>query len=1172
MRLKKIKLSGFKSFVDPTTVPLPSNLVGIVGPNGCGKSNVIDAVRWVMGESSAKHLRGDSMADVIFNGSTSRKPVGHAFVELVFDNGDGGLGGQYASYSEIALKRQVSRDGQSTYFLNGTRCRRKDITDIFLGTGLGPRSYAIIEQGTISRLIEAKPEELRIFLEEAAGISKYKERRRETETRMRHTHENLNRITDLCDELEKRLQTLQRQAKTAERYKELKQQERVLKGQLQALRWSALNEAAAQRERQIQNLETQLEAEVAVLRKVEANIERQREQHIEESEAFNKVQGKAYETGAEIARLEQAIQHAKDTREQQQRELREVEKAWGEVQAHLEADRNLIDELTAAVAEHEHGLTETQALEERSSLALEEAEEAMHTWQQAWEEFNARAAAQLQAAEVERARINHLEQHVRQLQERLARLEHELATLAPAAVEDEVRAIAERKEQLDATLEQLQDGVESHVSRIGEERQRHQRLSAVLNGVRGELQSAQGRYASLEALQEEALGKSEGGAVNNWLAARGLNGAARLAQKIKVESGWERAVETVLGYALEAVCVEGIDDIGAALADLAQGEVTFFDTRAEVSAAARGVDAPGLLEKVQAPWRLDGLLGGVYVAADLDAALNLRPRLSARESVITRDGLWLGNGWLRVVRNPDEQASVLVREQALQNLQQQIAQLKDRIAEVQAQVEQSEAALREAEQAREVTQGQVREASNQRAEVQAQLSARQERLNQMRARGERLRGELDTLRADLARDEEEMAGARERLEEALMATEGHSAQREQLVSQRDDKRRTLEDIRQRARADREARHALAVRVESARTHLKSTRDSLEKMQGQLHHLSSRRDELGASLAAGGEPIEEMAGELETLLQKRMEVDEQLAAARQRLADVDHLLRELAEQRAQAERKSHEVRGQLDGARMGHQETRVRRQTLEEQLAEGEFNLQQLLDEMPEDASENVWHDEVERLAGQIQRLGAINLAAIDEFAEQSERKKYLDAQHADLTEALTTLENAIRKIDKETKERFQETFDKVNAGLQAMFPRLFGGGHAYLELTGDNILDTGVTIMARPPGKRNSTIHLLSGGEKAMTAVALVFSIFELNPAPFCMLDEVDAPLDDANVGRFSKMVQEMSERVQFIYITHNKGTMEIAQQLIGVTMHEPGVSRLVAVDVDEAVEMAAAS
>src|SRR3569623_1405330 len=1036
MRLKKIKLSGFKSFVDPTTVPLPSNLVGIVGPNGCGKSTVIDAVRWVKGESSAKNLRGASMADVIFTGSTGRKPVGHAFVELVVDNSDGGLGGQYAAYAEIAVKRQVSRDGQSIYFLNGTRCRRKDITDIFLGTGLGPRSYAIIEQGTISRLIEAKPDEQRFFLEEAAGISKYKERRREPATRMRHTHESLNRINDLRDELEKRLQTLQRQAKTAERYKELKQRERVVKGQLQALRWTTLNNDAAQRERQIQSLETQLEAEVAVLRNVEANIERQREQHIEATAAFNKVQARAYEPGAEIARLEQAIPHAKDTREQQQRELREVERAWNEVQAHLEADRNLIEQLTGAVQEHEHGLMETQALEERSSLALDEAEEAMHTWQQVWDEFNARAAAQLQAAEVERARINHLEQHVRQLQERLARLEQELTTIAPDAVEAELQGIAERKQGLDATLEHLQETIEVHVERIDEERQRHQRLNGELNGVRTELQSAQGRYASLEALQEEALGKSAGGAVNAWLGKRGLNNAARLAQKIAVESGWERAVETVLGYALEAVCVDGLDDIDAALSELAQGEVTLFDTRADVAPAARSVAAPTLLEQVQAPWRRDGLRGGVYLAASLDEALTLRARLSARESVITRDGVWLGNGWLRVVRNPDEQSSVLVREQALHALQAQIEQAKQRVAELQTQVEQGQTDLRGAEQAREATLGQLRDITNQRAEVQSQLRARQERLNQMRARG-----------------------ARERLEEALMATDGHAAQREQLILQRDDKRRALEEIRQRARADREARHAVAVRVETARTQLKSTRDSLEKMQGQLQHLTARREELTGFLSAGGEPIEHMAMELETLLQKRMEVEAQLSAARQRLAEVDHLLRELTEQRAQAERKSQDVRGQLDGARMAHQEIGVRRQTLEEQLAEGDFNLQHLLTEMPQDANESVWHDEVERLAAPLQRLGAITLAAIDEFSEQSERKKYLGAQHADLTEALDTLENAIRKIDKETKDRFQETFAKVNAGLQAMFPRLFGGGRAYLELTGENILETGVTVM-----------------------------------------------------------------------------------------------------------------
>ena len=1171
MRLKKIKLSGFKSFVDPTTIPMPSSLIGIVGPNGCGKSNVIDAVRWVMGESSAKHLRGDSMADVIFNGAAGRKPVGHAAVELVFDNSLGSLGGEYASYAEIAIKRQVSRDGQSIYFLNGARCRRKDITDIFLGTGLGPRSYAIIEQGTISRLIEAKPDELRIFLEEAAGISKYKERRRETETRMRHTHENLNRINDIRDELEKRLQTLQRQAKTAERYKELKQEERLVRAQLQALRWAALNEEAVQREKQIQSLETQLEAQVAVLRNVEANIERQREQHDEESESFNKVQALAYEVGAEIARLEQAIQHAKETREQQQRDLQEVEKAWREIQAHLTADRGLVNQLSVTLTENERTLDEAQQLEQRSNLALDEAEEAMQSWQQAWDEFNTRAAVQLQAAEVERARIDHLEQHIAQLHERVRRLEVELAGLTPLPLEEELAAAAAAKQELDAALENLQGELNIDLERLTAERQRHQSLNAELNAARAELHSAQGRHASLEALQEEALGK-DGGDVSAWLAEHGLSDAARLAQQLKVEPGWERAVEIALGHALEAVCVSGLADVAGWLHGLTQGEVELFDTDAAIAGAQRQNGMASLLDKVQAPWRLDGLLGGVYVAESLDDALNRRHRLSATESLITRDGVWIGNGWLRAVRTSDEQSSVLIREQALRKLAGQIETLNSRVADVQRQAEESAETVRALEHAREGMQGRVRDVTNKRTEVQAQFSTKQERLTQLRARDQRLRTEISEVRDDLAGDERERVGAQERLQEALAATEDHSAQREQLLLQRDDKRRALEDIRGRARSDREGRHQVALRVESVRAQLNSTRDNLEKMQGQLNHLTQRREELSTALATGGAPIEQMAGELEALLSRRLEVDEQLGAARRRLTDVDHQLRELAERRNLAEQQVQAVRNELDGARLGFQEIRVRRQTLEEQIAESDFTLQQLLQEMPEGANEADWHTEAERLAAHIQRLGAINLAAIEEFAEQSERKAYLDAQHADLTEALTTLENAIRKIDRETKERFQETFDKVNAGLQAMFPRLFGGGHAYLELTGEDILETGVTVMARPPGKRNSTIHLLSGGEKALTAVALVFSIFELNPAPFCMLDEVDAPLDDANVGRFSRLLQDMSERVQFIYITHNKGTMEIAEQLVGVTMHEPGVSRLVSVDIDEAVQMAAAS
>ncbi len=497
---------------------------------------------------------------------------------------------------------------------------------------------------------------------------------------------------------------------------------------------------------------------------------------------------------------------------------------------------------------------------------------------------------------------------------------------------------------------------------------------------------------------------------------------------------------------------------------------------------------------------------------------------------------------------------------------------REHIEGLQQQAEESAERLAVLEQAREESQVRVRDVTQRRADVQAQLGAKQERLQQMQVRGERLRRELQDLLGDLTRDEQESSAARARLEQALASTEGHDTQREKLLTQRDEHRRQLDEIRARARADREQRHQTSLKLETARAQLNATRDSLEKMRGQLNHLAHRRQELQAVLADGGAPIQTMSGELEGMLSQRLEVDEQLAVARRQVQDIEHSLREEAERRSQSERKVQDVRAQLEQARMACQEIRVRRQTMEEQLVEAGFELQQLRTDMPEGAEESVWHANVERVSNHIQRLGAINLAAIDEFKEQSERKGYLDAQYADLTEALTTLENAIRKIDKETKQRFQETFDKVNAGLQAMFPRLFGGGHAYMELTGEDLLETGVTIMARPPGKRNSTIHLLSGGEKALTAVAMVFSIFELNPAPFCMLDEVDAPLDDANVGRFSRMLEEMSDRVQFIFITHNKGTMEISKQLMGVTMHEPGVSRLVTVDVDEAVELAAAS
>ncbi len=1167
MRLTKIKLAGFKSFVDPTTIPIPSNLVGIVGPNGCGKSNTIDAVRWVMGESSAKHLRGDSMADVIFNGSNSRKPVGHASVELLFDNSEGKVTGQYAHYNEISVKRQVSRDGTSKYFLNGTACRRRDITDIFLGTGLGPRSYSIIEQGMISRLIEAKPEDLRVFLEEAAGISKYKERRRETENRIRHTNENLDRLNDLRDEIEKQLEKLQRQARTAERYKELKTQERKVKSELLALRYQGMRGDIDSREQALKEKETQLESIVAQQRALESEIEKSREAQVDSNDAFNEVQGRYYGVGGEIARVEQSIQHARENRQRLQEELDKANKAWHEVEAHISVDTKRLAELRTELETKEPVLVELRSKADASGAVLTEAEQAMQTWQSEWDEFNRRAAEPSQTAQVERTRIDHLERQFDQLDQRLARIEDEKGRLNSDELVEEIEQLTAQEAERQAAREKLEAELQQVREQIGNLRETVQQQSRQLDTDRSELQQMKGRQASLEALQKAALGK-DNSAVVQWLSARGIADAPRLAQQLTVEKGWERAVETVLGDTLEAVCVDGFEGLTDTLAELGQGEVTLLDIRAAGTAA--GDKATRLADKVKSDVAVGSLLSGIYVADNLPVALSLRGNLAGNESVITPEGLWLGANWLRVAQAATEKSGVLEREKTIAELVAQIETKTHALSELEAALQQSREALQAQEQRRDEAQKQVNDAHRAQSDVRAQLGGRKARLEQIRSRVEAVTQEADELRNQKVHDQEEHEQARSRLHTALALMDQLARERETREGQRVTTRTRLDDARKQAQADREEAHALNVQVESMRTARDSTEQNLERMQGQQGHLRQRREELSSSLAASDQPLKDAETDLASLLERRSEVEKELQESRQKLQAIEHDLREQEKSRHLREQEAQQQRDRINQDRMSWQEVKTRAQTLLEQLSDSGHTLDEVVASLPEEANEKEWAEQAEELERKIQRLGPINLAAIEEYEEESRRKVYLDEQFADLTEALDTLQNAIQKIDRETRTRFKETFDKVNSGLQRMFPRLFGGGHAYLELTGEDLLDTGVAVMARPPGKRNSTIHLLSGGEKALTAVALVFAIFELNPSPFCMLDEVDAPLDDANVGRFCDMVREMSERVQFIFITHNKITMELSNQLTGVTMHEPGVSRLVAVDIDEAAKLAA--
>ena len=1168
MRLSKIKLAGFKSFVDPTTITFPSNLVGVVGPNGCGKSNVIDAVRWVMGESSASRLRGDSITDVIFNGSSSRKPIGAASVELLFDNTDTTLEGQYAKYAEISIRREVTRDGISNYFLNGTRCRRKDITGVFLGTGLGPRSYSIIEQGMISRLIEAKPEEMRVFLEEAAGISKYKERRRETSNRIKHTKENLDRLLDVLDEVEKQIKHLDRQAKTAERYAKYKNQERRTSAEVLALRTSHLEDQAGAAERELAERKTRLESVVAEQRKLEAGIEEARDKQTERNETFNEVQGRYYKVGSEIARLEQAIEHANELRERQTRDLEQAVQGAKEIREHIDKDESEIAQLEITLNELVPGLEQARESERSSGNSLREAEDALADWQEQWDEYTARINEARQQHNVERTRSEQIESRIKSFSDRHKKLAAASSDTDAGKLQSTFDELTEKEQR----KRQSRDELERHLVDVAEQvrklREQDAKLTRLVDERRGVLQATQGKHASLEALQKAALGEGDEG-IQDWLENAGLEQNRRVAQTLDVEDGWDRAIETVLGDYLQAICVGDIAPVTESIARLRAGHVTILE---EQGGDTSDLDTTTTLAaKVSgAPESVRRILARVQVADSLAGALSIRDMLDSDDSVITADGVWLGKHWLRVARDKDDKAGVLAREHEMRRLKGDIREAQARFESARKLQQDGRTRLHQLEERREVLQKDASTVLAEYSETRAELDAARYRMDEAQARREAIAEESSEVENHKMSAEEQLRESQNRFGQAEKTIADLEAQREMLELQRDELRAELQRVRAQAEEDRQSVQNITIQFESRRSSKESAAQNLDRMQSQLAQFERRELEIREQLEQREQPLADNKRALAEQLAARVAVEEEMAAARKQVEAVESELRELDQQRMQVEQRAENARAAVSEAEMGLRELRVRQEGLAEQLAQTDFDYATLLDEMADDASVDAWEDKLEKIRRRIDRLGPINLAAIDEFKEQSERKEYLDAQMEDLNNALTTLESAIRKIDRETRSRFRETYENVNAGFKLLFPRLFGGGHAYLELTGDDLLTSGVTVMARPPGKRNSTIHLLSGGEKALTAVALVFAIFELNPAPFCLLDEVDAPLDDQNVGRFCDIVKDMSGKVQFVFITHNKVTMELARQLSGVTMHEPGVSRLVSVDLDEAVKMAA--
>ena len=1172
MRLKQIKLAGFKSFVDATTVTLPGNRCAVVGPNGCGKSNIIDAVRWVMGESSAKQLRGENLTDVIFNGSNSRKPNNAASIELIFDNSDGRIGGEYAAYADIAIRREVSRDGQSNYLLNGSRCRRRDIQDIFLGTGFGPRSYSIIEQGMISQLVEAKPDELRVYLEEAAGISKYKERRRETHNRIKHTRENLERINDIREELGRQLDRLQRQAQAAERYRTLKTEESLLNAQLYVLRYQALKEGLGQREQKIASLELDLEKAIAEQRRVEAQIEGQRKGFSEQTEKVNSVQERFYKLGSQITHTEESLQFNKQRLAQLNEELERARKRSAEANQQVTSDDEQIQRMQADVAELQPQVESLAAADQSVQAALADVENQNRDWQQRWDAFNQQFSANEQEAQVQTSRIEYLQQLIGRLDNRA----QELARLASDQPKQEGQLVEQMALEIDG-LETQSRSLDELMADCREElsgaRQATQGLEQSLESAQGQVQDLRQQSANLQAIQDAALGSNVPEA-ENWINDNNLAGAQRLGQNLSVVPGWEGAVESVLGRFMQALQVDDLTGFAGTLSQLAEGDLALVESRATDGTDARNEALA--LPTVRSLLRDRSLAGssllyGVFAAESAEVALSKRHQLAAGQSIITREGFWVGPDWMRALHDADQTQGIIERGRAIESLALEIEEAEVQLAKLVDQRQAARIQVETLEAKREELQRQANELNQSLSDRRTDHGVTRVKLEEAAARQEQLRKEAADVAEQLAQEKSRLEQTREALAIAEGVRSEQSVTKANLTEQREQLGERLQVSRESARASRDKFHAVNVRLESVQSQLTVSLTARDRVRNQQTQLADQMKGIQQGIEESQRPIPELESQLKEQLASRVGVEDELKQARVDLETLESGIRALEAQRGSASDGVAKVREGLEDERVQRQGMAVQESNLLEQLGATGHELAAVQQDMPEGAAEAAWVEEIERMSRRIQRLGAINLAAIEEFDTESERKNYLDAQAADLEEALDTLLDVMQKIDKETRVRFKETFDAVNTKLGELFPKVFGGGSATLELTGEDMLDTGVTLMARPPGKKNSSIHLLSGGEKAMTAVALIFAIFHLNPSPVCLLDEVDAPLDDMNVTRFAALIREMSESVQFLVITHNKITMEMADYLMGVTMHEAGVSRLVSVDVDAAAALAIA-
>jgi len=1152
VRLKKIRLAGFKSFVDPTTIPFPGDMTAIVGPNGCGKSNVIDAVRWVLGESSAKNLRGDAMTDVIFNGSSARKPVGQCSVELVFDNSSGRIAGEYAKYNELSIKRVVTRDAISTYFLNGSKCRRRDVTDLFLGTGLGPRSYAIIEQGMISRLIESKPQELRVFIEEAAGISKYKERRRETENRIRHTQDNLERLEDVRGELGRQLEKLQRQAAAAKRYTTLKAQERTLKSELAAIRWLKHDDHLQKLQQTQQQLDTDIEALRARQRGDEAGIEKYRDTQQNCKQKLDHLQQNLFTVSATISRLEQSALHNQQRLKQIDSELSDIKIQLAALNDEQELLTVQAEEQAALVVELEPAYEIQQAACEQLEVTRDQAEAALHQHQRDFQQTDQQYHQLKQQVHSHHSKVQSLLQMQMRTQQRIGELEREIQEFSQA---DHQQAIDDLQLELEMLAEQIleqQDKVESARQKLGQSQQLYEQARQYTQSMRAELQQNQSRCVALQTLQQAAspTGPQPEGVVPLWQQLTPKAGAAAIVEHVLSELG---DAQLATGESL-ATLTENQTNLSAGLKYFSQSDLTRDKQPGSVAA---------LLEDEWVPHQFNRIL----VAENAASALAMRQQAGESELIVTPEGQWFGPDWFRYGEQDTEQG-VLQRAEQIEELNDTIAAQEAQLAKLEEQESEAQNNIEQAREQVSASEGGLNERNNQRQQLTQRLSWLSEQQRQEAQKRERLDDELSRQREQLEEEATELAMLNEGLETYEMELAEQAERQARLQDQQQALQQQLSSQRSQYEQNTRELHQMALKLQESQNKQQSLNSQQQRVSQQLTSLGQRAGQLEQEQQSLNQPQTEQAAQLQDLLAEKAALEELRYSLQQELEHAQELLNQAMQGQQAIVGDIAKRQEQLDSLKIEAEGYRVRGTAILEQLSEIGVTLKAVLETLPAETSETNWQRDLEQTSAAISRLGAVNLAAVEEYDVQAERKAHLDTQFDDLNDALETLQNAIRKIDRETRSRFSQTFEQVNEDLKMLFPKVFGGGSAYLALTDDDLLETGVTIMARPPGKKNSTIHLLSGGEKALTALSLVFAIFRLNPAPFCLLDEVDAPLDDANVGRFCNLVSEMSKSVQFIYISHNKIAMEMASHLTGVTMAEPGVSRMVAVDVDEAVSM----